>query len=136
MQLAILKNATVGVTQDAFHAEFPYLKIAFFSRSHREHGSNSARQMIGDRNQLLADLPGFRSEGLLAIEPHMRTWEVEKMIEENTGLHVQLFRKSGNTWLETSVSDHLSLEEQSERARAQEEYRQPFVDPMDYREQD
>jgi hypothetical protein len=58
------------------------------------------------------------------------------MLESDYGLHVQVFRKSGNIWLETSVSDHLTLSEQQERARASEHVQQEFVDPMDYRERD
>jgi hypothetical protein len=66
----------------------------------------------------------------------MKTFEVEKMVEETAGLHVQIFRKSGNVWLETTVSDHLTLDEQTEKAFSQEVYQQPIVDPLDYREQD
>jgi hypothetical protein len=136
MQLAILKSDTVQAVQDAFHAAFPYLKIAFFSRSHKEHGSSNAKFMITNRTQLLGDLPGFKAEALLAILPTLRTWEVERLVETETGLHIQIFRKSGNLWLETSVSDDLTLEQQNEKAREQETYQRPIVDPMDYREQD
>jgi hypothetical protein len=34
------------------------------------------------------------------------------------------------------VSDHLTLDEQTEKAFSQEVYQQPIVDPLDYREQD
>jgi hypothetical protein len=135
MQLAILKSASVGDTQDAFHTAFPFLKIAFFSRTHKEHGGSNAKFMVTDRGKILGELPGFKAEGLLAIESHMRTWEVERKVEEETGLHIQIFRKSGAIWLETSVSDELTLEQQNEKAREQEAYRPPIVDPMDYREQ-
>ena len=136
MQLSILKSATVSETQQAFNSAFPFLKIAFFTRSHKEHGSSNAKFMVTKNNTVLGDIAGFRSEGLLAIEAYMRTWEVEKRVEEQTGLHIQIFRKSGNIWLETSVSDDLTLEEQNEKAFAQEMYQQPIVDPLDYREQD
>jgi hypothetical protein len=135
MQLAILKSASLGDTQDAFHAAFPYLKIVFFTRTHKEHGGSNAKFMVTDRSKLLGDLSGFKAEGLLSIEPHMRTWEVERRVEEETGLHIQVFRKSGTVWLETSVSDDLTLEQQNEKAREQEEYQPPIADPMDYREQ-
>jgi hypothetical protein len=136
MQLSILKSATVGEVQQAFNAAFPFLKIAFFTRAHKEHGSSNAKFMVTQSRELLGNVPGFKAEGLVSIEPFMRTWEVERMVEEETGLHIQIFRKSGNLWLETSLSDHLTLAEQNEKALEQENYHQPFVDPMDYREQD
>lgn len=136
MQLPILKSATVASVQEAFNNAFPYLKIAFFTRSHKEHGINSAKTMITNQNTHISDLPGFRQEGLLAIEPHLRTWAVEKLFEEETGLHVQVFRKSGNLWLETSRTDDLTLAEQNERARAQAEYHQAPPESIDYREMD
>jgi hypothetical protein len=132
MQLPFLKNATLGDTQ----AAFPQLKLAFFSKTHQKNKGNNAKFLISDHKSLLGDLPGFRAEGLLSIEPHLRTWEVEKMIEDETGLHVQIFRKSGNLWLETSKSDDLTLAEQIEHALLEEQYKQPIVDPMDYREMD
>ena len=41
---------------------------------------------------------------------------VEKNFEEAFLLHVQVFRQSGSIWLETSVSDHLTLAEQEAKA--------------------
>jgi hypothetical protein len=63
-------------------------------------------------------------------------WQLEKQFEEGFGLHVQVFRKSGRTWLETSVTDDLTLVEQQAKVAASESIHQEFVDPMDYREQD
>jgi len=136
MQLSILKSATVSETQQAFNAAFPFLKIAFFTRAHKEHGSSNAKFMVTNLLELLGNISGFKAECPLVIEPYMRTWEVERMVAAETGLHLQIFRKSGNIWLETSVSDDLTLEQQNEKALAQEIYQQPMVDPMDYREQD
>ena len=136
MQLSILKSHSVADTQDTFNTSFPFLKIVFFTKTHKDGGTNNAKFMITDRSKLLGDLAGFKGECLLAIEPHMKTFEVEKMVEEISGLHVQIFRKSGNIWLETTVSDHLTLDEQTEKAFSQEVYQQPIVDPLDYREQD
>lgn len=136
MQLPVLKNATLGDIQAAFHTAFPQLKLAFFSKTHQKNKGNNAKFLISDHKSLIGNLPGFRAEALLSIELHQRTWEVEKMIEDETGLHVQIFRKSGNLWLETSKSDDFTLAEQIERALQEEQYEQPIVDPMDYREQD
>ncbi len=136
MQLPILKNATLGDTKAAFNAAYPQLKLAFFSKEHKKNKGSHSKFLISDDECLLGDVQGFRAEGLLDIEPFQHTWEVEKMIEDETGLHVQILRKSGNLWLETIESDNLTLDEQIERAQQQDQFQQPMVDPMDYREQD
>ena len=68
--------------------------------------------MIHDRNTRLGDLnPALRASSI-SIAPETITWALEKNFEEAFNLHVQVFRQSGSIWLETSVSDHLTLAEQ------------------------
>ncbi len=74
--------------------------------------------------------------GHILIEHKTPVWQLERLFEDEYGLHAQVFRKSGKTWLETSVTDDLSLEQQQAKAAASENIHQEFVDPMDYREQD
>ena len=64
----------------------------------------------------------------------MVVWQVERLFEKEFGLHVQVFRQSGEVWLETSVSDDLTLEQQQARASASQ-HPQP-AEMIDYREQD
>ena len=59
-----------------------------------------------------------------------------KTMQEEFGLHVQVFRKSGNTWLETSTSDDLTLEDQNFKGKESQRHHFEQVDPLDYREQD
>jgi hypothetical protein len=72
----------------------------------------------------------------LHMELEMPTWQLERLFENEYGLHLQVFRRSGNTWLETSVSDDLTLEEQEAKAESSLRHNFEFVDPLDYREQD
>lgn len=70
------------------------------------------------------------------LRADMKVMEVEKLFEEQFGLHVQVFRRSGKIWLETSKSDHLTLAEQELKALDSDHIHTEFGDPMDYREQD
>lgn len=79
--------------------------------------------------------PGLKT-GYLLLEPELTVWQVERLFEQEYALHVQVFRKSGSTWLETSVTDDLTLEQQQAKAVASEHVQPEFVEPMDYREQD
>ena len=42
--------------------------------------------------------------------------ELEVVFEDVFGLHVQIFRKSGDIWLQTSSTDHWTLEHHQEKA--------------------
>ena len=47
--------------------------------------------------------------------------ELEEIFETNFGLHVQIFRKSGKIWLETSTTDGWTLNQQNEEGKLLEE---------------
>ncbi|MBK8556702.1 MAG: hypothetical protein IPL65_13445 [Lewinellaceae bacterium] len=58
------------------------------------------------------------------------------MLEEQCGLHVQLFRKSGSLWLETSRTDQLTLAQQNAKGESSEHIRPMDEEIPDYREQE
>jgi hypothetical protein len=136
MKIHVLKDKTIAQIQDEFAQEFPYLKLVFFTKPHKAYKGSPAKFLIADRDVTLSSMEKQPRSGDLYIEANMPTWQLERLFEEEFGLHVQVFRKSGNTWLETSVTDDLTLEEQNEKGKASERHHFEFVDPLDYREQD
>lgn len=136
MKIRIAPDMTIAEVQAIFHTEYPYLKLVFFSKPHKAFKGSPAKFMIQDRDIKLDTLEKQPKDGLLYLEPEMPVWQVERLFEQEFGLHVQVFRKSGNTWLETSVTDNLSLEQQNAKGRASEHVHFEIVDPLDYREQE
>lgn len=136
MKLHIKKSGKVAEIQEAFNREYPFLKLVFFSRPHRAYKGSNAKFMIQERDAVFSGIADLRREGDLHIEAQMPVWQVERLFEEEFGLHVQVFRKSGSVWLETSVTDDLSLEQQNDKGKAAEWHVTPIADPMDYREQE
>ena len=136
MKIRLSQEFTIAEVQHAFQEVFPYLKLVFFSKPHKAFKGSAAKYLIQDRNQKLGSLEKEPKEGVLYLEAEMPTWQVERLFEEEFGLHVQVFRKSGNTWLETSVTDDLTLEEQNVKGKAGERHHFEFIDPIDYREQE
>lgn len=136
MYLTFDPEETIGHIQDAFHADFPYLKIAFFTKDHAESEGNVAKFMISDRAVKLADMPNFKHDGTIKVEKNLTAGKFESQVLSQTGLTVQVFKKSGNQWLETTHSDHLTLAEINEKAREYAEYQSPSEDPADYRDMD
>lgn len=136
MKLTIAPDQTIARIQEDFQSAFPYLKLAFFSKPHKAFKSSHAKFLITDPHKKLGDLLKPDLSGVVGVFPEMHVWQLEQLLEKEFGLHVQVFRKSGNTWLETSVTDHLTLEEQNAKGKAAEHIQFEFVDPIDYREQE
>lgn len=136
MKIQVSKDKTIAQLQEEFTGVFPYIKLVFFTKPHKAYKGSPAKFLVSDRDVTLGSLEKKPHSGVLYVEPEMPTWQVERLFEEEFGLHVQVFRKSGNTWLETSVTDDLTLEEQNTKGKASERHNFEFVDPMDYREQD
>lgn len=136
MKIQVSKDKTIAQLQEEFTGVFPYIKLVFFTKPHKAYKGSPAKFLVSDRDVMLGSLEKKPHSGVLYLEPEMPTWQVERLFEEEFGLHVQVFRKSGNTWLETSVTDDLTLEEQNTKGKASERHNFEFVDPMDYREQD
>ncbi len=136
MTLDITPERSMGSLQTEFLEAFPGLKLAFFSKPHREFKGSAAKFLLQDREVPLSQLSSKLQAGKLEIGPETVVMDLEQEFEQKFGLHVQVFRKSGNIWLETSVTDNLTLAEQQIKAANSENVHQEFVDPLDYREQD
>ncbi len=136
MKIMLTSDRTIEEVQQDFSEAFPYLKLVFFTKPHKAFKGSPAKFLVQDRTQKLKGLEKEVRNGGLYLEPEMPVWQVERLFEEEFGLHVQVFRKSGNTWLETSVTDNLSLEQQNAKGKASEHVHFEFVDPIDYREQE
>ena len=137
MNIHLASDTTMGALQAQFNAFFPNLKLAFFSKPHDDFKSSAAKFLIQEKDKLLGALMDrLASPCEIDIQAHMKVMEVEKLFEEQFGLHVQVFRRSGKIWLETSKTDHLTLAEQELKAQDSDHIHTEFGDPMDYREQD
>ncbi|MDX2135302.1 MAG: hypothetical protein SFV52_10955 [Saprospiraceae bacterium] len=136
MKIELTVDKTIQDVQQAFHEVFPYLRLMFFKKKHEAYEGNAAKDMIEDTSVKLGSLEKKPHSGVLYLEANMPTWQVERLFEEEFGLHVQVFRKSKNLWLQTSRTDDLTLEMQNAKGRASE-FVEPFPeDPIDIREQE
>lgn len=135
MEIQIRNSKSIRDVQQEFQQEFPFLKPMFFSKKHGAFKGSHSKFLISKTATTLGEIRDSDGEGRLILEDDMPVWQVERMFEEEFGLHVQIFRKSGGKWLETTVTDDLDLEAQNAKGRASEELVLPIVDPLDYREQ-
>ncbi len=136
MKIKLLPEKTMGELQNEFSTAFPGLKLVFFSKPHKEFKGSAAKFMLMEKETPLRDISPKIVACDMNFEASMTVSQVEKMFEDSFALHVQVFRRSGRTWLETSVTDNLTLAEQMTKVTESENVHQEFVDPLDYREMD
>jgi len=136
MKIDLSVEKTIAEIQREFGTKYPYLSLQFFTKKHEAYKGSPAKFLIQDTQQKLIEIEKHPHAGSLYIEDEMPTWQLERLFEEAFGLHVQVFRKSGNTWLETSVSDDLTLDAQNVKGMQSMRHHFDHVDPLDYREQD
>src|SRR5688572_15744055 len=110
-QLTLTGAMQIKDVQTEFAARFPYLKIEFFTKSQKP-GEATHRRLMKDPQTSLRQLRAFRA-GTVTIDGTMSVTELEKALRNTCGLNVQVFRKSGKTWLETSVTDEWTLSRQN-----------------------
>ncbi len=58
------------------------------------------------------------------------------LLEDKLHLHVQVFSKSGKSWLESVHSDDLSLQQLNDRAKERNTEIVEETEPTDYHEQE
>jgi len=112
--------------QVGFNRLFPHLKISFYAVSHKE-GEGSAAKNELDAHQQLSRIRTVHKEGEIVIQPEMTVAELEGIFASHFGLNAQIFRKSGNLWMQTTATDHWSLGEQNRKGGSSESH---YVDKL------
>lgn len=95
-------------TQSEFHQKFPCLKLEFYEGKHEQGQPCHANKQL-DANLPIGAVRTVQTEGDLRISGNMKVSTLEDRFWEDYGLNVQVFRRSGNLWLQTSTTDHWTL---------------------------
>ena len=119
--MIINKNTTTAEVNNTFVAAYPYLKLAFYKKSHDHFHGSQKKDEIAKETTLEVLNPDMQ-EGEIEWTGQMSVDALETHFEEKFGLHVQVFRKSGDIWLQTSKTDHWTLDEQNIHATQNEKF--------------
>ena len=112
--MKITNNTKLKDIQRAFQKLFPFLKLEFFSVAHAP-GEGSEEIGALDAGLLVSDIRKGGLEGTLDIDPNWSTAMFEQILEQDFGLHVQIYRRSYGKWLQTWATDVWTLTEQNRR---------------------
>ncbi len=116
MKLHIDHTLTIDSLQKEFNAEFPYLKLEFFSEAHTK-GKPTAGKHMHSQNLTLAEVGLDSISKFIDIPGDMPVHKLEETLKDNFGMNVQVFRKSGKIWLETTATDDWTLSYQNEQGK-------------------
>jgi len=112
MEVTINDNRKIFAIQEEFNRAFPYLKLEFFFKPHKPGGA-SPKKIVKHHSKTLGECRTIHNFGKITITPQMTVTDLEQRFADIYGLGVQVFRQSGKAWLETTVTDEWTLEEQN-----------------------
>lgn len=122
MEIHIDDNRIIKDLQTEFNSLFPFLKIEFFSKNHAN-GEASAKTLIRNNNKKIGECRSVHKSGNITISAKQKVSELESLFQSIYGLPVQVFRKSGKVWLETTSTDNWTLAKQNKEAQELVSYR-------------
>lgn len=122
MNIKVIEDDILRNIQNDFSKQYPFLKLEFYKCSHPEYvGSPESERLSADLP--LEEATAFHCSGMIDISSLRTVAEVEHDFLKRLGLSVQIFRRSGQLWIETTETDHWSLEQQNAKGC---EYSMPY----------
>ena len=113
MILEIKKDSLLKDIQDSFVHNFPFLRLQFLHTDiHRKNNSNKVTY-YADLHTTMKEASQLKHDLIVELHYWQKTGTVEKIFRDKAGLHVHVFRKHGEHWIQTAGTDELTLEEQN-----------------------
>jgi hypothetical protein len=132
MEIKFTSATSIEEIQHQFTSFFPHLKLGFFKDLNLDQ-ILTANELVRNDQLKLSELSEKIVSGTMEFDPLKTILDFEESILLNYGLQVQVFRKSGNSWLVTTATDSKTFAEQE--AMALEMNRSiEKAEPYDYQE--
>ena len=112
MKLFIERNSLAEDVKKAFTSCYPFLKIEFYKKPLTN--SLYKKEVIPLHLPLIQQI-NKQSETVINIERNKTVAEVENDFSL-IGLRAEIFRKSGNVWVETTLTNNWTLQQQNTEA--------------------
>ena len=126
MELRVDKEMKIKDIQKAFSNQYPFLKIEFFKKPHARNKLSPRTEML-NANIPVRDFAKFHYASRINIDGMRTIGEVEKDFWEMFSMSAQIFRKSGNLWIETSLTDGWPLDKQNREGEYFNEHSREFL---------
>lgn len=117
MRLLISGDRLIKDLRKDFSLAYPFLQLEFFTNDSARKTRYAANTRV-DHEKYLKDAWNQKSQnGSIDIKDSMTVLELENVFIDEFGLSVQVFRKSGNIWLESTMTDDWTLKQQNDHGR-------------------
>lgn len=110
----IADEKTLRQVKQEFQEKFRWLKLEFYSRAH-EPGQGSLEKHHLDDSLTVGEARSVTAEGEMSIHGNLKVSSLEQEFQDRYGLNVQVFRRSGEVWLQTTSTDSWTLNDQNEK---------------------
>lgn len=117
MQLSIKSERQIADVQQDFSSAYPFLKIEFFRNDLTRKSRYPANLKISNHARVREAWIWKKDSGQIDLSDSMTVLQLEEALMDEFGLSVQVFRKSGNIWLETTMTDNWTLKQQNDHGR-------------------
>ncbi|MBP6624047.1 MAG: hypothetical protein KA198_02680 [Chitinophagaceae bacterium] len=111
----ISKDQTLQQLQEQFQQKFSSLALAFYAKKHADGEVSQVADQL-NMHLFVKDVQQKDHEGSVALNDEMTVETFEHICALHFGLYVQVLRKSGQQWLQTTRTDHWTLAKQQEEA--------------------
>ncbi|RTL58944.1 MAG: hypothetical protein EKK37_11550 [Sphingobacteriales bacterium] len=116
MKLLITESMSVRDLQLAFNGLFPFLKLEFFKNGTVLEKMYGLNKLISPHSTI-GQLWKKKEAAEIEINENTRVRDLENDFLEKFGITTQIFRKAGNLWLETTMTDSWTLKQQNEHGK-------------------
>jgi len=121
MEIYISEEAIIADLQREFRETYPYLRLEFYQQPH-ETGQASCKEQRIAPDTPIEDIRMMHTFGWLDISQQRTAADLERDCRRRFGLSVQVLRKSGNLWLETTQTDNRTLGQLNEGGKLAESH--------------
>lgn len=116
MKLQIKKTTKIQDLQDQFSFHYPYLKIEFYKKPHGESELSALKDRISPRT-VVSKISELKGPATIDISNQRIVADLEAEVYHKLGVAVQVSRRTGNIWIETSLTDNRTLGMQNEQGK-------------------
>lgn len=119
MEIYISEDATIATLQHEFREAYPYLKLECYRQPHKEGEASTMADKLPSATPI-EEIRMVHNFGWLDISHHRTAAAVEHDFFHKYGLSVQILRKSGDLWLQTTATDNWTLGQMNEEGKLAE----------------
>ena len=121
MEIYISEEAIVANIQSDFQEAYPFLRLEFFQQPHEAEESCPPTQKINPETPI-EDIRMMHTFGWMDISRHRTAAEIEHDFKRLMGLNVQVMRRSGDMWIQTTKTDYRTLQQLNEEGKLAQQH--------------